>query len=145
MAEITCKRCGKPGEPPTDVTWGGEIGEAIPVPVQGLGDAGRFGQIQAAQSMHRINHLRSEGFTDIGGTQPNDVDLLGDRRVADPVIKASTLQRIMEFAGSVRREDNNRPFIGHDRAQLRNRDLEIRKQLKQECFELVVSAVDLVD
>ena len=29
MAEITCKRCGKPGEPPTDVTWGGEIGEAI--------------------------------------------------------------------------------------------------------------------
>ena len=27
--EITCKRCGKPGLPPTDVTWGGEIGDVI--------------------------------------------------------------------------------------------------------------------
>lgn len=29
LAEITCARCKKTGEPPTDVTWGGDIGEAI--------------------------------------------------------------------------------------------------------------------
>lgn len=29
MAEITCTRCKQKGEPPEDVTWGGDIGEAI--------------------------------------------------------------------------------------------------------------------
>ena len=65
--------------------------------------------------------------------------------VRDPVIEAAALQSIVNFAGSIRRQDHHWRLGSLDGAELRNRYLEIGEQLQQESFELIVCAVDLVD
>ena len=57
----------------------------------------------------------------------------------------TSLERVVELAGPVRREDHGGPPPRGDRAELGDRDLEVREHLEQEGLELLVGAVDLVD
>ncbi len=68
-----------------------------------------------------------------------------EARVADPVVEAAALQRIVQLAGAVGREHHDRTARSLDRADLGNRDLEIREELQEKGLELVVGAIDLVD
>ena len=65
--------------------------------------------------------------------------------MADPVEEAAPLERVVQLARAVRGQDHGRAAARADRADLRDRDLEVREHLEQERFELVVGAVDLVD
>ncbi len=65
--------------------------------------------------------------------------------VVDPVVEASTLERIVEVAGAVRRQHDDRRVLGALRAELGDRHRRLRQELEQERLELVVGAVDLVD
>ena len=51
----------------------------------------------------------------------------------------------MDFAGAVRRDDDDRAVFGAQRADFGDRDLEIRQQFEQETFKFFVGAVKLVD
>jgi hypothetical protein len=61
------------------------------------------------------------------------------------VEEATALERVVQLAGAVRGQDHARPPGRGDRADLGDRDLEIREHLEQERLELFVGAVDLVD
>ena len=63
----------------------------------------------------------------------------------DPVEEAAPLERVVQLARPVRGEDHVRALRRVDRAELGNRDLEVREHLEQERLELLVGAVDLVD
>ena len=51
----------------------------------------------------------------------------------------------MHVAGAVRGDDDQRRHRGAERAELGDRDRIVGEHLEQECLELVVGAVDLVD
>jgi hypothetical protein len=51
----------------------------------------------------------------------------------------------VQLARAVRRQHDERPAPGLDRAELGDRDREVGQELEQEGLELVVGAVDLVD
>ena len=59
--------------------------------------------------------------------------------------RARRFERVVELARPVRGEDHRRLAAGADRAELGDRDLEVREHLEQERLELLVGAVDLVD
>ncbi len=66
-------------------------------------------------------------------------------RVLDPVIQAAPLERLVQVARAVGRDDHDRRRLGLVDADLRDRHLELREELQQEGLELVVGAVELVD
>ena len=80
-----------------------------------------------------------------GNPDLDDLDLAVDRRMADPVEERAALERVVELARPVGGEDHRRLAAGADRAELGDRDLEVGEHLEQECLELLVGAVDLVD
>jgi hypothetical protein len=61
------------------------------------------------------------------------------------VVEAAALERVVDLARAVRGEDHTGGLCGPDRADLRDRDLEVREDLQQVCLELLVGPVDLVD
>ncbi len=64
----------------------------------------------------------------------------------DPVVEATPLQRVVQLASPVRRQDDGWLVRRRaDRPDLRDRDLEVRQHLEQEGLELLVGPVDLVD
>jgi hypothetical protein len=65
--------------------------------------------------------------------------------MVDPVVQAATLQRVVQLARPVRREDHVRPLFRLDRAELRHGHLEVREHFEQEGLKLLVGTVDLVD
>src|SRR5581483_1183458 len=73
------------------------------------------------------------------------LDLALDRRMSDPVVEAPPLERVVELSRPVGGEDHVRPLPRLDRAELRDRHLEVREHLEQERLELLVGPVDLVD
>ena len=75
----------------------------------------------------------------------DDRQLLLERRVLDPLIQAAPLQRVVDLARAVRREDHQRRLGRAHGAELGNRDLELGEQLEQIALELFVGAIDLVD
>src|SRR5579863_4940457 len=44
-------------------------------------------------------------------------------RIVDPVVKAAALQRVVDLAGAVRGDDDDRRVLGMNRPDLRDRDL----------------------
>ncbi len=66
-------------------------------------------------------------------------------RIVDPAVDAAALQRVVDLARAVRRDDDDRRLGGADRPELGNGDLEVGQQLEQVALELFVGAVDLVD
>ena len=63
----------------------------------------------------------------------------------DPVEEAAALERVVELARPVRREHDGGTALRPHRADLGDRDLEVREHLEEEGLELVVGPVDLVD
>src|SRR5262249_19831751 len=80
-----------------------------------------------------------------GNPSPDDLDLLLQRRVVDPVIEAATLERVVHVAGAVGREHDDGPVPRSQGAELRDRDLEIAEKLEEEALEFLVRAIELVD
>ena len=65
--------------------------------------------------------------------------------MVDPVVEAAPLERVVQLAGAVGGEHDDRRHGGADGAELRDRHLVRRQHLEQERLELVVGPVDLVD
>ncbi len=61
------------------------------------------------------------------------------------MIQAATLQRIMHFARAIGGDDDDRRLLRLDRAEFRDGNLEIGKDLEKEGLESLIGAVDLVD
>ena len=80
-----------------------------------------------------------------GTRRRDDLDLALDRRMPDPVEERASLERVVQLARAVRGEDHGRLAPRANRAELGDRDLEVREHLEQERLELLVGAVDLVD
>ena len=59
----------------------------------------------------------------------HDLVLLLRGRVVDPVVEAAPLERVVDLAGAVGREDDPRRPLGPDRADLRHRDLEVADRI----------------
>ena len=121
-----------------------ERGERVR-PVDRLRDAGRLREVEHAQPAHEGRGLGGELLRDAGHAQPHDLDLPLERGVADPVEERAPLERVVELARAVRGEHDRGLAPGADRAELGDRDLEVREHLEQERLELLVGAVDLVD
>ena len=114
-------------------------------PVDRLGDAGRLREVEAAQLAHERRRLGGEPLGDARDPDLDDLDLAVDRRMADPVEEGAALERVVQLARPVGGEDHGRLAARADRAELGDRDLEVREHLEQERLELLVGAVDLVD
>ena len=78
-------------------------------------------------------------------SRADDLDLAVQVGMVDPVIEAAPLQRVVELAGAVRRDDHGRRRQGADPADLGDRHRELRKDLQEEGLELVVGSVELID
>ena len=65
--------------------------------------------------------------------------------IIDPVIEAAPLQRVVDLARAVGGDDDDRRLLRLDRADLRDRDLEIGQHFEQIGLERLVGAVELVD
>src|SRR3546814_10163580 len=74
----------------------------------------------AAQSLWRTGHLAIE-----------DRQFAFGIGIIDPVIQAAPLQCVMDFAGAVRRDDDDGRLLRLYRADLRDGALEIRQPLQQ--------------
>src|SRR6266852_1677188 len=61
--------------------------------------------------------------------------------VIDPVVEASPLQRVVQVAGPVRGEDDDRRIVSPPRPEFGNRNRRLGEQLEQERLELVVAPV----
>ena len=106
---------------------------------------GGFCRSSSAQLRDERGRLGGQPLGHARHAQLHDLDLALERRVADPVEEAAALERVVQLARPVRGQDHVRPLLRLDRAELGNRDLEVRQHLEQERLELLVGAVDLVD
>src|SRR5688572_28486642 len=75
----------------------------------------------------------------------HDGHFLLERRIVDPLIEAAAFERIVHFARSVRRKDDERWFGRANGAKFGNGDLKLREQLEKKSFELFVRTIDFVD
>ena len=102
-------------------------------PVDGLGDAGQLEEIALAQLLHesRRPRARDRGWRR-GALALQDLQLALGIGIVDPVVEAAPLQRVVDLAGAVRGDDDDRRLRRLDRADLRDGDLEIREQLQQD-------------
>src|SRR5262245_31917068 len=121
-----------------------ELGERRS-PIERLGDARRLEQVLLAQRLHKMHDLLGQGLADARHLGAHDLELALGRRIADPVVEAAALERVVNFARPVRRDHDDRRMRGLHGAELRNRYLEVGEHLQQECLERLVSAVELVD
>src|SRR5579859_1489142 len=114
-------------------------------PVDGLGHARRLGQVELTEPLDGGDDLSGQHLGDAGLADQDDLHLAFGSRVADPVVQAAPLERVVQLTGPVGGQDHQRRAGRLDRADLRDADLEVRQHLEQERLEFVVGAVDLVD
>ena len=89
--------------------------------------------------------LAGEALADLGGPQPDDGHLAVEVGVLDPVVQAAPLEGVVDVAGAVAGQHDERGLLGPVQPELGDRDLPVREHLEQVGLELVVGAVDLVD
>ncbi len=123
---------------------GAQVGERRR-PVQGLGHPGQFVEVLGPQPLDEGHHLVGEPLREPGHLAGDDLDLLVQRRVVDPVVDAPPLEGVVDLAGAVGGDHRDRLVLGHQGADLGHRHLEVGEQLEQEALELLVGAVELVD
>src|SRR5271165_6508544 len=116
-----------------------------PGPVDGFRHPRRLGQVELAEPVDGGDNLAGQRRRDAGLPDQDDLDLAFGGRVADPVVEAASLQRVVQLPGPVGGEHHERRALRLDRADLGDADLEVRQHLEQEGLELVVGPVDLVD
>src|SRR3954452_1844636 len=116
-----------------------------PRPVDRLAHARQLVELLAAQPLYRGADALRYRLGHARDARPHDLGLPLARGVVDPVVEAATLEGVVQLARAVGGQDHERPRAGHHRAELGDRDLEVRQELEQEGLELVVGAIDLVD
>ena len=114
-------------------------------PVERLGDARRLEQVLLAQRLHEMHDLLRQALADARHLGAHDRELALGVGIADPVIEAAALQRVVDLARAVRGDDDDRRMRRLHRAELGDRDLEVGQHLEQERLEGFVGAVELVD
>ena len=114
-------------------------------PVERLGDAGRLEQILLAQGLHEMHDLLRQRLADARHLGAHDLQFARGVRIADPVIEAAALERVVDFAGAVRGDHHDRRMRRLHGAELRDGHLEIREHLQEKRLERFVGAVELVD
>src|SRR5271154_6452302 len=114
-------------------------------PVDGLGHTRRLGQVELTEPLDGGDDLTGQRRRDAGLADQDDLDLAFGGRVADPVVQAAPLERVVQLAGAVGGEYDQRRAGRLDRADLGDADLEVGQHLEQERLEFVIGAVDLVD
>ncbi len=90
-------------------------------PVDRLRDAGRLLHVEPPQPLHGAGHLGGEVAL-ASGTRRARWRRPRQRRVVDPVVQAAALERVVQVAGAVRREHDDRRMRGRQRADLGDRD-----------------------
>src|SRR5439155_16279487 len=92
-------------------------------PVDRLGETRRLLQVERPQLGHERRGLGGEPLRHAGYPQLHDLDLPLECGVADPVEEAAALERVVQLAGAIRREDDVRTLLRFDRAELGHGDL----------------------
>src|SRR5262249_53120112 len=111
-----------------------------------LADARQLVEIALlAQARDGVDDARGNRLRNARDPRLDDLALAPRIGVVDPVIQAAALERIVELARAIRRQQHDGPCHRADRAQLGNRHREVRQELEQKRLELVIGAVDLVD
>ncbi len=75
----------------------------------------------------------------------HDRELARGIGIADPMVEAASLERVVDFAGAVRGDDDDRRMGRLHRAELGDGDLVIGEHLEEKRLERLVGAVELVD
>ncbi len=114
-------------------------------PIERLGDAGQLAQLPGAQLLHEARDGPGELLVQSGHLAVQDAQLLFEAGVFDVQIQAAPPQRVADLARAVRSEHHQGHVLGAYRAELRNRDLEIREHFEEKGLEAFVGAIDLVD
>ena len=114
-------------------------------PINGFRDAGQLEQVLIAQLLHESDDLRRQVGRGVGRLDLEDFQLARRIRIVDPEIETTALDRVVDFTRPVRGDDDDRRLLRRDRADFRNRDLEVAEDLEQERLEGFVGAVQLVD
>ena len=115
-------------------------------PVDRLGDARHLEQVDLAQLLHEARRPRR----DSARVAPrhlaaDDLELARGVGIVDPVVEAAALQRVVDLAGAVGGDDDDRRLGGLDRAEFGDRHLEVGQDFQQERLEGLVGAVEFVD
>ena len=107
---------------------------------------GRLLQVVAvAQLLDQLDDLAAQRLGHLRRPGAQDRHLALEAGVVDPVVEAAPLQRVVQLAGAVRGEHDDRRGRGPHGAELGDRHLVRRQHLEQERLELVVGPVHLVD
>src|SRR4029077_15656847 len=106
-------------------------------PVDRLRYAWHLVEIRGSQLLRHRGHALGELRRRFRNTLAHDCQFLLERRIVDPLIQASPLQRVVHLARGGRRENDQRWVGGPDRSDLRNRDLEFRQELEKKSLELL--------
>ena len=114
-------------------------------PVDRLGHPGRLVEVLLPQRLDGGRHLAGRVRARLGGAQPDDGHLPLEVRVLDPVVQAAPLEGVVDVAGAVGGDDDQRRLDGPEGAELGDGHRVLRQELEEEGLELVVGAVDLVD
>src|SRR5436190_2245880 len=116
-------------------------------PVDRLGDAGRLEEVERSQPLHEGDDLRGQPLGRARRADAHDLEFPLEVGIVDPVIEAAALQRVVDLARAVARDDDDRRRLGRglDGAKLGDRQLVLGQDLEQERVERLVGAIELVD
>src|SRR3954447_5701276 len=114
-------------------------------PVDRLRDRGRLLEVELADELHELDELARDLVVEVGRVEVDDLELVLERRVVEPQVEATPLQRLGELARVVGGEEDDRVGPRLDAAELGDGDLEVREHLQEHRLELLVGLVDLVD
>ncbi len=117
-----------------------------PRPVDRLRDRRRLLEVELADAPDDRRRPASRGRRrDPSHPRQQDLPLALRARVADVQVEAAPLERLGQVARVVRGQEDHRPARGDDRAELRDRDLEVGQDLEHQRLGLDLDPVDLVD
>jgi len=114
-------------------------------PVDRLGDRRRLLEVELAHHGDDLHELARDRLVELGRVQPDDLQLVLERRVVEPEVQAAALERLGQLARVVGGQQHDRARARLEAAQLGDRELEVAQQLEQHRLELLVGLVDLVD
>jgi hypothetical protein len=94
-------------------------------PVERLRHPRHLGEADGTQALHEARDLLGEAVVGARHLAHDDADFLVEAREVDPQVEAAAPERVGQLADSVRGEDDVRRVGGLDRAQFRDRHLEV--------------------
>ncbi len=107
-------------------------------PIQRLCNAGLFEEISSSDLLHEGTDLLCEGAVDGRNLRQKNTIFFFERGIVDPVIETPSFQGVVDFPGSIRRDDNQRPLCRAQGSDFRNGNLKVRKDLQEKSLKLLV-------